>query len=61
MRSLAKHHAVFKRLETDAEFTARLIAAGVERHMLDGAAGERLDDWGWYWRKMQRRIVEDVS
>lgn len=55
-----KIRAAYKRMETDAEFNDRLIAAGADKWRL-GFAGERLDDWAWNNKKMQRRIVEDVA
>lgn len=52
-----KYRAVFKRLETDAEFRARLRTHGF--YTLED--GEGLDDTAWRNKKMQRRIVEDVA
>lgn len=46
---------VFKRLETDAEFKARLKAAGCTVFY----SGEALDNEAWGYYRKQRRIVDD--
>lgn len=48
---------VFKRLETDAEFCARIrVRSGYPINR----TGESLDDYAWTWWLMQRKIVEDM-
>jgi hypothetical protein len=54
-----KVRSCFKRLETDAEFRARMKAAGIWWDL--SWSSERLDAEAWSARKMQRRIVEDVA
>lgn len=45
-------------LETDAEFRARLVAAGVDAIQAGWKCDARLDEWAWEQRKMQRKLVE---
>lgn len=45
---------VFKRLETDAEFRAR-----VQRYIPHYLMGATLDDYVWHEAGLQRRIIED--
>jgi hypothetical protein len=54
--------AVFKRLETDAEFRLRLANQGeyLPPHA-SHAKGEELDDFAWGHLRRQRRIVEGVA
>lgn len=62
-RDEKKIRSVFKRIETDAEFRARLLAAGAgDRAGFTYAGyGENLDAWAWGAMRMQRRIIEDVA
>jgi hypothetical protein len=49
-------HKVFKSLETDEEFRARVkVASGWN---FGYASGERLDNDAWSYVKMQRKIIE---
>ncbi len=48
--------SVFKRLENDAEFWARVAPGALFGPPRDGA---ELDDYVWVNRKKQRRIIED--
>lgn len=61
MTAARKIRTVFKRLETDKEFGARLVAAGLGRWDILGMSGNALDEYGWRWRKMQRRLIEDFA
>ena len=80
-----KYRSVFKRVETDDEFRARLRAMSIYSVVVETKAtrigyygipvsyvdrkfyslvdlkGEALDDAVWSARKLQRRIVEDVT
>jgi hypothetical protein len=47
---------VFKRMETDYEFRARL---GIERKT--EYWGEGLDNYAWTYHRAQRRIVDDFA
>jgi hypothetical protein len=54
--------SAFKRLETDAEFVARLGKPPIDLHPPTGIyalAGAQLDDYAWTNRQVQRRIVDD--
>lgn len=51
-----KPGTVFKRLETDAEFIARLPWRPYTHQTLEG---DWLDECAWQVFKMQRKIVED--
>lgn len=57
-----KYRAVYRRLETDAEFRARVIDKLVPylRHVV-WVSGEELDKVAWNYAQLERRIVEDVS
>lgn len=60
------HQHSYKRLETDAEFRARVQVADKSRRCfldgsLDDVAGDGLDNHAWHHHKMQRRIVEAQS
>lgn len=62
MREPRKYLSVFKRLERDDEFRSRLVAEHkVERHDVASKSDQVLDAWAWENRKVQRKIVEDVS
>lgn len=54
---VAKLGGIYKRMETDAEYTYRLYAAGKRP---DGRRGVALDDHGTA-HGMQRRIVESSA
>jgi hypothetical protein len=54
--STAKLGGIYKRMETDAEFLARLVAAG-HIHPTTSFMGKLLDEVGDSHR-LQRRIVE---
>ena len=59
-RGEKKIRSVFKRMETDAEYRARLIAAGIAAWHVGGKKDKELDAVGDDV-KMQRQIVEDVA
>jgi hypothetical protein len=61
----AKRGGIYKRMETDAEYQARLRAAGHHRggnygHPVDDFHGSALDAFGDS-HEMQRRIVESSA
>jgi hypothetical protein len=47
--------SIFKRLETDTEFRDRVRTA---RGYAPELNGEYLDNYAWFYWKMQRRIIE---
>ena len=49
---------VFKRLETDREFRARVNASD-HAYVSEYTSGKALDDIAWDHYRMQRRIIED--
>lgn len=53
-------HRVFKRVETDEEFRARLCE-DPHRFVPDYLRGERLDSYVLDYYNTQRRIVEDTT
>jgi hypothetical protein len=55
----APRKRVFKRLETDAEFRKRLLAANV--YVTTRDTSETLDELAWRTRQMQRKIVDDEN
>lgn len=56
-----KHRVAFKRMETDDEFRARLIEAGMDPWRVRGESSQKLDDIAWSQKQMQRRIIDDVA
>lgn len=56
----AKRGGIFKRMETDPEYRARLIAAGHGIKILPNHYGRALDELGDGLR-LQRRIVESSA
>lgn len=46
--------SMFKRLETDAEFRARLAG----HYLPSWHSGAAIDDYAWTYYRMQRRIIE---
>jgi hypothetical protein len=59
--SKEKPVSVYKRMETDEEFQNRLVSLGVSKWSVCDKAAKVLDDFAWTERKVQRKIVEDVS
>lgn len=60
--TITPYKKVFKRLETDKEFIARLGSEGMWlRYWQRDYTGEALDEAVWSTFRKQRRIIEDVA